>query len=565
MENMRQAIRRVEREVLDRYHKQFDLLLRPDEVAIRFILMAYGDALRHYERVRGEGALFRGQRYWVQSFTHGLSHCLRWLAAEPSRQIVVPAASPEQVYQEAKKLLLWSANYEALAGDHSAWSRGYIQAEIDEAAKTVTFSNPGDANAALFARQTEALQMLMDNDEHPAPIDALREDFGQFISSAAFGIHGLHLPWQQRERRNIVQAVYQWLEQALWPELAPETDLDGLTLADVRHLLAFLYIFCCYRMWMTDLSEDMTMNRGEFRSDPLRATEETFVGWTAERSGVSIEATRAFVELLTLDVGNFHAKVGNQPFIRSRSGILFLLPRLLMHLNLSRMLAGAINKGRREQVYSRLIEHFEQTNLDVIEAVLRRETQFEVAREKPLCRAGQDPLTPDFLVYEPSAKRLLIVDYKHVQVPYSMADVDNKMDDFEEWREKMRKYCELVRMNPVVVAPHLAAFSHSDSLRVGGMILSRWPLPLPVTLEDDQCIADWTSLNRHLQRSQIGHVDVLVEWAQTRPDVEAPTSFRYRPQDFKVGEWTYRRMILVTDAPEQEGPGVAEGSCIDNR
>lgn len=191
------TIREIERDVLDRHHNQFDVLLRPDEVAIRFILMAYGDALRHYERVRGEGAVFRGQRYWVQSFTHGLSHCFRWLAAAPPRQIVIPASSPEQIYQEAKSLLLWSADYEALAADFSAWSRGYIHADIDEVKKSITFSHPSDADAALFARQTEALQALMDVHEHPAPIDALRKDFEEFIASAKFGAQGLYLPWQQ--------------------------------------------------------------------------------------------------------------------------------------------------------------------------------------------------------------------------------------------------------------------------------------------------------------------------------------------------------------------------------
>ena len=222
------------------------------------------------------------------------------------------------------------------------------------------------------------------------------------------------------------------------------------------------------------------------------------------------------------------------------------------------MLAGAINKGRREQVYSRLIEHFEQRNLDVIEAALRCRTPFQVAREKPLGRPGEDPLTPDFLVYEPSANRLLIVDYKHVLVPYSMADVDNKLDDFEEWRRQMRQYCDLVKTIPAAVAPHLASSSPSNPPSVTGMILTRWPLPLPMKLEPDLCITDWASLNRHLEGGQVHQIDGLVEWAKTRPDVQAPTSSRYKPQDIKVGEWTYRRMILVTDAPEPEDPDAVQ-------
>jgi hypothetical protein len=553
------TIRQIERDVLDQHRNQFDVLLRPDEVAIRFVLMAYGDALRHYEGARGEGAVFRGQRHWVQSFTHGLSHCFRWLAATPPRQIVIPASSPEQIYQEAKALLLWSADYEVLAADFSAWSRNYIHADIDEVTKTITFSHPSDVDAALFARQTEALQALMDVHEHPAPIDALRKDFEDFIASAEFDVQGLYLPWKQHERQDILEIVHHWLEQAVWPELASGTDLDGLTLADVRRLLAFLYTLCCYKMWTTDVSESMTMNRGEFRSQPLEATADTFVRWTAERSGVSIEATRAFVELLTLDTGNFHAKVGNQPLIRSKSGVVFLLPRLFMHLDLSRMLAGAVNKRRREPIYSPLIEQFEQTNLDAIEGVLRRETPFEIAREKALARPREEPLSPDFLIYEPSANRLLVVDYKHVLVPYSMADVDNKLDDFEKWRGQMRRYCDVAKTNPAAIARHLRSLSPSCAPSVTAMILTRWPLSLPMKLESDLCLADWASLNRQLERSPMRRIDELVEWAETRPDIATPTSFRYSSKDFKVGEWTFRRMTLVTDAQEPENP---DGSQI---
>jgi hypothetical protein len=86
------------------------------------------------------------------------------------------------------------------------------------------------------------------------------------------------------------------------------------------------------------------------------------------------------------------------------------------------------------------------------------------------------------------------------------------------------------------------------------MILTRWPLPLPIKLEPNLCIADWASLNRQLERSAIRQIDELVEWAKTRPDLAAPTNFRYKPKDFKVGDWTFRRMTLATDAQEPENP-----------
>ena len=130
MSNSKQAIRDIENQVLDQHHKTFGLLSRPEDVAIEHILKMYGEGLRHYERTKGSGREFRGQRYIVESLSHGLSHCFRWLAAQPERTILLPDMSDATLDREAHELLLWSANYEGLAADHIAWGEVISQREL---------------------------------------------------------------------------------------------------------------------------------------------------------------------------------------------------------------------------------------------------------------------------------------------------------------------------------------------------------------------------------------------------------------------------------------------------
>lgn len=548
MTSKNKKIREVEGDVLDQHHKQFNLLKRPYESALEHILCVYGDAVRKFEQQKGRGATFRRQRYVINTFTHALSHCFRWIEEEAPKEIVVPNISRNTLDEEAKSLLLWAAQYDNLAADHSAWSRGLISAGIDEQSRTITFSHPEDADALRFTRQIEARQALIDASERNPPIGDLQVDFQSYIESAKYTPFGVHVPWHKADRRGILNIVTNWLERVVWPEIAPHTDLGGFTLADFRSVFAFLYTFCLYRTWLEDFSA--LGNFGLPRTEPLQAETQKFVPWLAEESEVSPQSANDIVELLTLDNSNFHAKVSNQPLIRSTYRTHFLVPRLIIGIDPSRMLAGAINKSSHQGIYDGLAETFEQTNLDEIECRLRKVAGFEVAREKSLSYEGVK-ISPDFFIFDVARNSLLIVDFKHVLAPYSTADVHHKLKDFEEWRPKMRDYISFAKSHLSLLTPHLPSLSSANPPSVTGMILTRWPLPIPIQLDEDMEIGDWASLKGWLDQNNITSVEELQLWAKDRPDVAAPKNFRYEPKDFQVGDWTYRRMLIISVDPAE--------------
>lgn len=536
-------IREVEGSVLDQHHKQFSLLNRPYDLALKHILRVYDDAARQFEQKKGTGAIFRRQRYVINSFTHALSHCVRWIEAETPKAIILPDISQNTLDEEAKALILWAAQYDSLASDHSAWSRGLISADIDEQSRTITFSHPKDADALTFSRQVEAKQALIDASEHNPPIGDLQLDFQRYIQSVRYTTFGVDIPWKTTERRSILNTVTKWLERVVWPEIASNTDLGGFTLAEFRSVFALLYTICMYRTWLEELSAEL--NFGLPHKGLLHLETQSFVSWIADQAEVSAQSVNEIVELLTLDTSNFHAKVSNQPLIRSINGRHFIVPCLLIRTDPSRMLAGAINKGSHKSIYDRLAVTFEQSNLDEIECRLRKVAGFEIARERMLSYEGES-ISPDFFIFDVGRNKLLIVDFKYVLAPYSTADVHHKLKDFEEWKPKMGDYISFAKSHLGLLTPHLPSLTLANPPSVTGLILTRWPLPIPIQLDEDMRIGDWASLKRWLNQNNITTVEELQMWATNRPDVTAPPNFRYEPKDVQVGDWTYRRMTIVS-------------------
>ena len=110
-----QSVRRIEKTVLDEYHKHCGLMRRPHDLSIGHLLKVYGDVVRDFERSKGTDAVFYRNRFIVNSLAHGVAHCFRWLneAAEP--QVLLPKASWQTLDQEAVEFLTWGAKYALLA------------------------------------------------------------------------------------------------------------------------------------------------------------------------------------------------------------------------------------------------------------------------------------------------------------------------------------------------------------------------------------------------------------------------------------------------------------------
>lgn len=140
-----EALRRLEREVLDKYHETLPLwsadradalyatLAAFDSLSLVVALAALGD----------EGGLGPAQQ--IKGFHEGISQALRWLACSSDRMRVSPRPDRDLV-ETAGEFLRHARDYVTIADFHKMYGRGQVGLEVDEKTLTVTFLRPQDAS-----------------------------------------------------------------------------------------------------------------------------------------------------------------------------------------------------------------------------------------------------------------------------------------------------------------------------------------------------------------------------------------------------------------------------------
>ena len=80
---------------------------------------------------------------------------------------------------------------------------------------------------------------------------------------------------------------------------------------------------------------------------------------------------------------------------------------------------------------------------------------------------------------------------------------------------------------------------------VFGLILLRWPFPVPVDFQDPILAVDWPSLEDYVVRTPLNLISELMNWVRSRPDFVVPEALVWTQQEVKVGDWTYRYFVLT--------------------
>jgi hypothetical protein len=114
----------------------------------------------------------------------------------------------------------------------------------------------------------------------------------------------------------------------------------------------------------------------------------------------------------------------------------------------------------------------------------------------------------------------------------------------EERKTRMSEYVSVFQGNPNVLAQHFQ-WPSQRSANVFGLILPRWPLPIPVDFPEPFCAVDWPSLREHLQQGHPASIRDLMMWARNRPDVTVPEALAWTAKQVEVGEWTYTYSLLA--------------------
>ena len=182
---------------------------------------------------------------------------------------------------------------------------------------------------------------------------------------------GVHVQLDDSEigASGAIDIAQSWLTECCLPELADATQLGGCTVADVRRVLASLYVHSLYVAKLEDVADDQSLSLPSHVFSRSRANT---IEWLSTLSGVSTSAVGTIVDILTFDVSHPHVTAAHQPFVPSQSGQLCLLPRMLQFLDLPKMYVAALNKTKLgKSDYSHAINTIEDVGVSAIAADIR--------------------------------------------------------------------------------------------------------------------------------------------------------------------------------------------------
>lgn len=333
-----------------------------------------------------------------------------------------------------------------------------------------------------------------------------------------------------------------WIAENIWPELAPETSLDGFSLGDFRALFAGLVVNCAFIAWAEDLGDSARGVGQGRRSYVIGLPHERMVEWLSDMSGVEASASKEILSELTLDTTKQLPSLAYQPFVRAKAGRVYLLPRFIIYSDPPRTLSQSLNTGNRQRIFAGLGQRMTDAQQTAIVAALM-ELDLVVLNDRVL-RCGGMKIQPDLVVYDRKSDYLLIADYKNMINPLGPGQAISNMDNIRGYVARMREYIEVIEENLDVVRAMIPTLSEHP--QVSGMLLFREPTPLPRDREPQVAMANWFSLKNFLSGGQYENLPGIIKWATTRPDLRLDME-AYRLEDhlIEVGGWRYIREMHV--------------------
>ena len=210
---------------------------------------------------------------------------------------------------------------------------------------------------------------------------------------------------------------------------------------------------------------------------------------------------------------------------------------------------GKCHSGQKE--YSRAIVKIEDAGVATIASALRTEfpSSCQLVEKPSFKLSGRRHISPDIVILD-CYDNTLIVDVKYAVPPFGPLDVNYDIKEVDKWQKRMGEYVNALGAVPETLRQHFA-WQPKGSGKIFGLILLRWPLPVPFSFGEFICAVDWPSLHDHLRRTDTHVIESIVQWARNRPDLAVPTALVWKEKTVNVSDWTYRYSVLSPSAPSK--------------
>ena len=308
-------------------------------------------------------------------------------------------------------------------------------------------------------------------------------------------------------------------------------------------MLASLYVHSLYVTKLEDVADAQSVS---LPSHVLSRSRANTIDWLSTLSEVSTSAVGTIIDTLTFDVSHPHVTAAHQPFVPCQSGQLCLLPRMLQFLDLPKMYVAALNKtelGKSD--YSHAINTIEDVGVSSIAADIRVacSSTLQVIEKKDFTVPSGEVITPDIVIL--GVEEVLIIDVKYANPPLTSRDVARDLAEMKKWHTRMGEYSRAFTEHAEILSQHFdLPDAFVDDIAVYGLILVRWPLPIPAEFAGAICCVDWPSLRENQGLFQEGSIADLFAWAATRPDLSVSDSLVWTEKTVQVDEWSYRYSVL---------------------
>lgn len=542
-----ELLRRIEQEVLDQHRRQCGLLARHENVAVEVLLRCYAQILRDLRTGKIPKPSDDAKSQTANEGLRGLGHCLRWIRECCPSRLVVPSATPYVLAREALELLQWGVAYDPIWNEHSAYSRRLVNTEVDQRNKVITFLPRRDVNPRFFVTQIEAKKADDQRRAADRPDAQLAERARTWCDSVRVSGQGLRFDDATIPYSGAVDVAALWMEKTCLPELDGGTSLKACTVDELRRVLATLYVHSLFVTKLEDVSDDQPVCGVVLRPCVMARQRDQMINWLAALSRVPAKSAEAILSVLTFDPTHPHVTLAQQPFVNSADGQLFYLPRMLLLLDLPCMYIGALNKDRQgNTVYAERINEVEAAGVKAIGEEIRAAVPntLQMATKFSFRLPDGGKIVPDMVLVSEADHTVLVVDVKYATPPFGPADVHYDMKEMEKWKNRVLEYVTTFETNPSVLTQTFQ-WECQGTPAVFGLILLRWPLPIPVEFPDSVSAVDWPSLSEYFSHGRFASIRDLMTWACNRPDITAPKALTWKAKEVRVAEWTYRYFVLT--------------------
>lgn len=540
--DVQSKIRKFESEVLDKYHESLAFYSYSDDTVIPYILQTCGDTERHRDHLEKTGYDHSSLSFYLSNMLHGAGHCIRWAVKKVRNANNDGAGIPYQkLHEMAADFIRWGAAYHMIAQEFIAWSRGIKDAEINEGEKQIRFINPdGYDYSKIYDKQLFYSERMQDI-YLSYPHDEMELEFKEWMKDIDFGNPPIanYVKWGRARNSRSFPLLENKMKEILFPEIQGDFDLGGYSVSQLRRFYALAFLNFHFIRWVEGLLDDgMVGENLSYGSNPLYLTQSQFEKLVMRMTGFQASVAAAIIADLTFNPDSFHTSITIQPFIRSSSGLYYILPNLFSQLEPSRMILGAFNKGTKKPIYDMLINRIEKANLQTLAKKIASLPGCLFFLEKTIKFSGTQ-ICPDLLLVDVEHACGLVIDYKHFVGPITASEVDYKMRELAKGIDQVKRYKRLLSELPCVSTVNL------NGVIVHGIIVTHKLLPVPIPKDCGVPVIDLETFTFLLKQvlAEAGRLPALISVVETIDKLSPKNSFTHFEADVSVGDWTIKRPL----------------------